>query len=436
MILPLLPLLAGAALTLPSASAPQTPEAEGEQASSPGDSPEDSTDSSWTSPPALPPVQIPVRENSMRTYWSDSLRFETEDQQFRMQIGGRFHLDAIFPGGSDEFSAAGLDTRDRVSFRRARLHTAGTIYENLDYYAAFEFSTGEVESRGIYLRLPNLFGGNLLVGNFKEPFSLEWLTSSNFLTFLERGLPFALTPGYQTGAMFSGERSDGALTWAVGVFRAQTDPIGESIGDGQGAVTARLTYAFEDLMGEEDTLLHLGAAYSHRSLDEYAVAQFPESSTSDTFASTGAITGVEGTDLLGLEAAGIFGPLSLQAEYISSDVDAEASGDPTLDGWYAMASYFLTGETRPYSGGTFRRVRPFENWRGFGQGSGALELAVRYSELDLSEAVADETLENFSVGLNWYLNPGARIMTNWIHSEVGRADDDTSIFGLRFQVTF
>ena len=446
---PFLPVFLWAALAAPNpedplpatqSSDPESQSSDSVEPSPPGpDGPEFGPEPGQAQePPAgpAPQFQIPVRENSLRVFWQDSLRLETEDQQFRLQIGGRVHLDAAFADNQDSFDAAGIDTSDRIAFRRARLHAAGTIYENIDFYAAYEFAEDRVESRGIYLRFPHLFGGNLLVGNFKEPFSLEWLTSSNYLTFIERGLPNALTPGYQTGVMLTGDRDDGALNWAVGLFRAESDPIGESIGDGQNALTARLTYAFEDLGGKDDTLLHLGAAYSRRSLDAYQVAQFPEASTADVFASTGLIAGVERVELVGLEAAGVVGPFSLQAEYISSDVEAEASGDPRLDGWYASASYFLTGESRPYSGGSFRRVRPLENWRGFGQGSGALELAVRYSELDLDEAVQDQTLENLTIGLNWHLNPNTRIQANWIRTDVGLADDDTSIFALRFQVIF
>ena len=43
----------------------------------------------------------------------------------------------------------------------------------------------------------------------------------------------------------------------------------------------------------------------------------------------------------------------------------------------------LTGETRPFRGGNFDRVRPFKE---LGKdGLGAFELALRYDRLDLSE---------------------------------------------------
>lgn len=102
-------------------------------------------------------------------------------------------------------------------------------------------------------------------------------------------------------------------------------------------------------------------------------------------------------------------------------------------------SYFLTGESRPYkkSAGCFDRVRPKKNfaWKGE-RGPGAWELAGRYSWLDLDDAAVDGgTLQDFTLGLNWHLNPNTRVMWNYIHAN---AEDqgDADIFGMRLQIDF
>ncbi len=387
-----------------------------------------------------PGISVPLQDNAMKVYWKDSLRFETEDKQFSMEIGGRLHLDWTFVSGDEMLQAAGINTNDKVDFRRSRLQIGGTVYENVDYYAAYELSNSTVVSRGIYLRFPNLFGGDIMVGNFKEPFSLEELTSSNYLSLLERGLPNALVPSWQTGAMYSGNGLEGDLNYAVGFFRSQTEADGDSVGDGEYAVTGRVAYALRDFLSEEANLLHFGAAFSSRSVDGYTISARPEARTAGSWVSTTTsttdLTDADGVQLLGLETAGVFGPFSLQAEYIAANVDSASTSDPELTGWYALASYFLTGESRPYKGGTFGRVRPNSNWRGFGDGSGAVEVVARVSNLDLGEAATGQELDNVSLGLNWYLNPAARIMTNVVQSDVESADSDTTILGVRFQVTF
>jgi phosphate-selective porin OprO/OprP len=100
-------------------------------------------------------------------------------------------------------------------------------------------------------------------------------------------------------------------------------------------------------------------------------------------------------------------------------------------------SYFLTGEHRSYSKnkGAFDRVKPKQN---FGldkeKGWGAWEIAGRYSYLDLSDGgISGGELDDFTLGVNWYLYPNVRIMGNYIFADL---DDvgETSIFQMRFQV--
>lgn len=124
--------------------------------------------------------------------------------------------------------------------------------------------------------------------------------------------------------------------------------------------------------------------------------------------------------LSNVESAWTFGPLSLQAEYFRTWVNAVAGSDPSFDGFYVFGSWFLTGEHRPYdpSEGIIGRVKPLKNFS-LGGGPGALELALRYSRLNLDdESIAGGRMADYSAGLNWYLNPNARAMLNYIFSDV------------------
>ena len=125
------------------------------------------------------------------------------------------------------------------------------------------------------------------------------------------------------------------------------------------------------------------------------------------------------------------------------DTDAGIVDDPTFTGWYVFGSWFITGESRSYSqsSATFGRVKPKNNFSIGKPGWGALELAARYSTVDLTEEdVNGGEQYNITGGLNWHLNPNTRIMFNYIYADLedraGVDDDDINIFQARFQVDF
>ena len=117
--------------------------------------------------------------------------------------------------------------------------------------------------------------------------------------------------------------------------------------------------------------------------------------------------------------------------------DSHFIGDPDFWGAYVQASYFLTGEHRPYktSNGTFDKVKPLKNYGKEG-GPGAWELAARYSYLNLNDAGVDGgRLRDLTLGLNWYLNPNLRIMWNYIFADPSDGGD-VDVFQMRFQLAF
>ena len=81
--------------------------------------------------------------------------------------------------------------------------------------------------------------GNVRIGQFKEPFSLELQTSTNDTTFMERATLFNLTPDRNTGLMVYDNPCE-RVTWAAGVFR-DSDKFGDDSGDGEYNYTGRIT---------------------------------------------------------------------------------------------------------------------------------------------------------------------------------------------------
>jgi phosphate-selective porin OprO/OprP len=118
----------------------------------------------------------------------------------------------------------------------------------------------------------------------------------------------------------------------------------------------------------------------------------------------------------GAEAAGVFGPLTVAGEAGRLWLDRFGADNEHFTGYYGYAAYMLTGETRPFKGGNFDRIRPFKD---VGNGGiGAFEVALRYDHLNLANtpvvARAGNEASSVTAGLNWYFNPYAKIMFNWV----------------------
>ena len=361
-----------------------------------------------------------------RVYWKEGLNLATLDGDFKLKIGGKLMADWLFSSEDKRIKQDIGEQEDGVEIRRARLYFSGLIYENIEYKIQFDFAGGDADLKDAYLGLTDFPLGKLLMGHFKEPFSLEELTSSKYITFLERALPNIFALGRNAGFMLHNTCSDERMTTAIGVFRS-TDDYGENVDNGGYNITGRVTILpiYEN---KGANLLHLGSAYSYRNPDDsIQYQQSPEAHLTDSFVDTGSFAGDQ-VDLVGLEAAWVNGPLSLQGEYMIADADRFGGGsDVEFDGYYVQASYFLTGEHRKYktTEGAFSRTKPKENYSAAG-GSGAWEVKARYSGLDLSDRdITGGELDNITVGVNWYLNPNTRIMWDYVHADkddVGQTD--------------
>jgi len=377
----------------------------------------------------------------LRVYWKQGLRLDSKDKAFRLKIGGRIQNDwAVIAASNAAKRQFGLDdSQTGTEFRRARLYVAGKLYHDVEFKAQYDFAGGTTAFKDIYLGLENLpLISHVRVGHFKEPFSLEMLTSSKYATFMERGLPNDVAPSRNTGIAAYEKFAGGRVTWALGGFR-ETDGVGNGFGsDSKYNVTTRLT----GLPWYEDggaRLLHVGLSYSHkfRNNDAIRFRQRPEAHLSPArFVDTQDITS-DGVDLINPEAALVVGPFSLQGAYTQAFVNTPGGADPDFQGWYVYASYFLTGEHRPYktSAAAFDRVHPKADFL-HGKGRGAWEVAARYSHLDLDDAgVKGGKLDDVTAGLNWYLNPNLRFSANYVY-----ADPDPSgvvhIGEARFQIDF
>lgn len=358
------------------------------------------------------------------------LTWKDRKRGLELELGGRLFIDAFKYRSDLERMGSGTE------LRAARVSLKGAIGDGWKFKAQYDFAENDPSVKDAYIRYSGFqHPNNITLGQFKEPFSLEDQTSSKDITFMERASPVdVFSPGRALGIGLDdhGER----WSLSAGLFG---EPVGDAPADegseGWG-MAVRGTLALTPV---DRYILHLGASGAYREPDSERELRYragPESHlTSVRLVNTGKIDMVDDSRTVGLEAALAGRPVSVQGEYIRTQVKRDG-GTPALSfhGWYLFGSWFLTGESRPYiaSDGTFGRLIPEGDW-------GAWELALRYSALDLDDRdVLGGDMNGITLGLNWYINPRIRFMANYIrvNSEREGVSDDPDVFQLRGQLVF
>ncbi|HZZ78945.1 MAG TPA: porin [Gemmataceae bacterium] len=358
-----------------------------------------------------------------------------------VRLIGRIEADAIMVSQTQRDKALIGDLENATGFRRLRLGAKGDIGDQVAYQTEFDFATGNFVLRDTYLAVTKLpIVNEVRAGYFREPFSLEQLTSSNYFPFMERSPVNALDPPRHWGAAFYTHTDDLRATLAAGIFRSGTNNTGTDITDNNDmAYTARATaLPWNDTEGFAYRLFQVGGAFSQRYPKNNIVTfeQGPRSSLLQP-ASDNPLTPIVPNIAIpanqyqqyDLECLLILDSLSFQAEWTASYIEQIGGSPVFLHGSYAFVSYFLTGEHRQYDPvyASFRgtRVRrPFVCLAGQQQprGLGAWELVARFSYLNFDDPnlplaanglKVGERLATGTFGINWYLNDYARIMFNY-----------------------
>ncbi len=405
--------------------------------------------------------------NDMGMYWKNGIRFDSANKQFKFKLGGRIMNDyAFFDASSNAENYYGKDEfRTGSEFRRARLYMAGTIYGNIGFKAQYEFAGGDADFKDVYITAATPFG-TLTAGHHKEPFGLEYLTSSKYITFMERSLAAQMAPKRNTGVSLADGFGDGQWRWSAGVFR-DSDTFGDdtnNLGGSEWNFTGRVSgVAWRSQNEDQESLLNVGVSGSYRKGSDELVDPAFKAPLNDGFgrvALAGAQrigptfvdTGRFGTDdemkMWGADMAFLMGPLHAQGEYVMQDWDVSTGSSADVDAWAAQIGYFLTGETRAFDTKTanWNRTSPTSNYGDSeGDGLGAWEAAVRYDTADLNDgSLQGGEITQWTFGLNWYLNPNTRIMWNYVMAEMSNlptgtrfdARADVDIFEMRFQIDF
>ena len=189
---------------------------------------------------------------------------------------------------------------------------------------------------------------------------------------------------------------------------------------------------------DESNLLHLGLGLRHSNAKQPVRGRgTPEFNNAPLFVDTGPFS-ADDAMTYNLEAYWRKGPYLAGFEYIGTDITSAASGDPYVYGYHVSGSWAVTGEMRSYRkrSGIFNPLavsRPVNKG-----GWGTLEAAVRYSRLDLTDAMVDGgELDILSLGCNWWLTRWSQFGVNYRYIFLDRfsAKGESSGLNVRLVLT-
>lgn len=347
--------------------------------------------------------------------WNNGLTFESEDRAFRFTVGGVTQFDmGWFNVNRDQKRSVGTlnnlvdpgrTLEDGMDFRRARLRMSGVAWEQLEFFAQYEFANGTdlrqrtlgvtnpagianplttntdpAETVGfneVYIglfKLPVI--GNFRVGRHRESLNFVTATADNNQVWMERGLMFEVFNGnynFSNGITVSRTFLDDRAYALIGVFEQNTSSNRQfsTVGDGNYVYDVRLT-CLPVWNEDEQRWLHLGVDYSYRNLsqDNVRLRARPDIRIGSGFqvpslVDTGTIFSRDAQQIANLEFAAAFGPWTMAAEgSVSTVTNAFTGGLPvgtgrpptgvTARGTYSAAGgyievlRFLTPDHRKY----------------------------------------------------------------------------------------
>jgi len=389
------------------------------------------------------------------------LNFETKDKNFKFKLGGRIQADANYSSGDNFVTRTApithREANDGTEFRRARIDFGGTFYKDWHFKTVADFADNSLAMKDLFVQYTGLGFMSVTGGQQKQNFSRELLESSNDLMFTERSLMNVLNAPVVDRAIGLNFQSEAKKGWtaAAGIYgdTITSNRNNDTADEGWG-ISGRTTYA---PIEEKDKVVHLGLAGNYRApnqadqvMDSQLHYVYETNHMSNLNLLDSRVSNVNNIKMLGLEAAGLYGPVSVGAEYTRQWVDRKnggANSNLELDGWYADAAWTITGESRKYKQGRFYKVEPAKKFSLSNGGWGAWELATRYSTVDLNDgAFRGGELSNVTVALNWYLNNNIRLMADYnrafsmnntaVVTPTGADPDNTDTFTVRAQLAY
>lgn len=402
----------------------------------------------------------------------ESLTFSSKDDLFKINFSGRIQADgALFFG--EDYQPIG----NGVGFRRVRFSSNVYYGERITGKIEMDFTDGSFSLKDCFIgySLPN--GLLFRVGNFKESFSMDAMTSSGDLLLMEKAnSSSAFNPEFHVGVQASWERNQ--FLGAAGVhFRAingsKEKEYSES--NNKNGIDEGVSYTARGVWmprSEDDEKgFHLGIATSYRTPKTSAATErvntvrYSSNSLSRInkikFLDTGFISSVSHDWLAGFELGAFYKAFRMQGEYTLNHTNRlEGLATEKFNGFYVQAGYLLFGGQQKYSTSRGAFTQP-----SFGRNWGDVELAARFDRLDLNGNLVNGGRSNsWTLGATYYATKNLKVQLNYSYVNhdkyanangsafvgkttdgqlaqqpeevVGKGGNDYHILGVRFQLNF
>ncbi len=374
------------------------------------------------------------------------LGIESADGEYSATLTGRVHMDYR---SFDPSSASGQGV-EGFSMRRARLGLKGYMTKDFEYFVFGDFSkenSGTLDEG--YITYVGNKATQMRFGKFKMPFSLEQLTSSNNIDFMERSLvgndDKELIPGKQYGAMLFGSPMSG-LSYGVALSSGNYHKAADVYNFDNTDAIGRVAVNFAELAGNKDMITHFGLGYSTGKVDAaFEYGSSTEGKGISKFLNTNGSAQAQGSDRTrqNIEVALAYGPFKFQSEYFNFNYDKTASQE--VKGNYLSAVWNITGESHNYSNSsnTFGWIKPKQAFSTSKGGLGAWQVGMRFSEIETdyltNSASTTSKADAMTYGLTWFANSNVRFMLNYVKTNFKTAVNGTTgetAVNARAQISF
>lgn len=248
-------------------------------------------------------------------------------------------------------------------------------------------------------------------GQFKQPNSMEELSSTRFNDFISK----AMTTNLQGVARRTGAQvTTGGDAWTL-TGSYMNRELTRNLAQGKG-FGARGTWA---PMHDNGNIFHLGlSAVSYDARDNAAVnpdgrARFRVRPGADLASQrlidSGQFTDGDKITTWGGEAAWVSGPIKLQAEAMTTSLTRNFNPDYGFDSFYVSGLWNVSGETWTYKSGNLNTTLPEDPSKGMWQ------VGLRYDHADLNDGFVTGGKEsNWTVGANYYWRSNFKFSLNYV----------------------